>query len=224
MLYGDMGNENAQSLARLQEETQRGLYNAIIHVGDFAYDMDSDNSVVGDQFMEQIQSVAAYVPYMTCQGNHEEMYNFSNYRARFNMPGGSENAFYSFDIGPVHFIAFNSEAYYFINYGLKSLVFQYEWLEKDLIEATKPENRKLRPWIVVFAHRPMYCSNENDNDCTHHETLLRVGLPFAHLFALEPLFYKYGVDIEVFAHEHSYERLWPIYDYKVTHLEILMET
>lgn len=38
-LYGDMGNENAQSLARLQEETQRGLYDAILHVGDFAYDM-----------------------------------------------------------------------------------------------------------------------------------------------------------------------------------------
>lgn len=40
-IFGDMGNENAQSLARLQEETQRGLYDAILHVGDFAYDMDS---------------------------------------------------------------------------------------------------------------------------------------------------------------------------------------
>lgn len=40
-VYGDMGNENAQSLTRLQEETQRGLYDAILHVGDFAYDMDS---------------------------------------------------------------------------------------------------------------------------------------------------------------------------------------
>lgn len=40
-VYGDMGNENAQSLAKLQQEVQRGLYDAIIHVGDFAYDMDS---------------------------------------------------------------------------------------------------------------------------------------------------------------------------------------
>lgn len=71
-LYGDMGNENIQSIPRLQEETQRGLYDAIIHVGDFAYDMDSDNARVGDEFMKQIESIAAYVPYFVCPGNHEE--------------------------------------------------------------------------------------------------------------------------------------------------------
>lgn len=39
-IYGDMGNVNAQSLPRLQSETQSGLYDAILHVGDFAYNMD----------------------------------------------------------------------------------------------------------------------------------------------------------------------------------------
>lgn len=71
-LFGDMGNENIQSLPRLQEETQRGMYDAIIHVGDFAYDMNTDNARVGDEFMNQIQSIAAYVPYQVCPGNHEE--------------------------------------------------------------------------------------------------------------------------------------------------------
>lgn len=71
-IFGDMGNENAQSMARLQEDTQRHMYDAIIHVGDFAYDMNSDNALVGDQFMNQIQSIAAYTPYMVCAGNHEE--------------------------------------------------------------------------------------------------------------------------------------------------------
>ena len=75
-----MGNENAQSLGRLQEETQRGLYDAVIHVGDFAYDMHSNDAKVGDQFMQQIEGIAAYLPYMTVPGNHEEKYNFSNYR------------------------------------------------------------------------------------------------------------------------------------------------
>lgn len=64
-VFGDMGNVNAQSLPRLQEETMLGFYDAILHVGDFAYDMHSDNARVGDAFMNQIQTVAAYLPYMT---------------------------------------------------------------------------------------------------------------------------------------------------------------
>ena len=34
VIFGDMGNENAQSLSRLQEETQRGFYDAVFHVGE----------------------------------------------------------------------------------------------------------------------------------------------------------------------------------------------
>ncbi|KAG8539092.1 hypothetical protein GDO81_021458 [Engystomops pustulosus] len=32
-VYGDMGNDNAQSLSRLQKETQMEMYDAILHVG-----------------------------------------------------------------------------------------------------------------------------------------------------------------------------------------------
>lgn len=37
-VFGDMGNYNAISLPALQLETQMGMYDAILHVGDFAYD------------------------------------------------------------------------------------------------------------------------------------------------------------------------------------------
>ena len=30
-----------------------------------------DNALVGDEFMRQIEAVAAYVPYMVGPGNHE---------------------------------------------------------------------------------------------------------------------------------------------------------
>ena len=31
-----------------------------------------NNGRVGDEFMRQIEPIAAYVPYMTCPGNHEK--------------------------------------------------------------------------------------------------------------------------------------------------------
>lgn len=34
--------------------------------------------------------------------------------------------------------------------------------------------------------------------------------------SLEPLFFQYGVDLIIEAHEHSYERLWPVYNDTVT--------
>lgn len=71
-IFGDMGYENAQSLDRLEQHTKLGMYDAILHVGDLAYDLDTDNAHVGDEFMEQLQKVAAYVPYMVAPGNHEE--------------------------------------------------------------------------------------------------------------------------------------------------------
>ncbi|XP_061385995.1 acid phosphatase type 7-like [Musca vetustissima] len=215
-IYGDMGNENAQSLSRLQQDTQRGMYDAIIHVGDFAYDMDTDNAEVGDAFMRQIETIAAYVPYMVCPGNHEEKYNFSNYKTRFSMPGGHDSLWYSFNLGPVHFVSFSTEVYYFLNYGYKLLTKQYEWLENDLKEANKPENRAKRPWVITYGHRPMYCSDDKEYDCNENlETYIRQGLPIVKMFGLEDMFYKYGVDVEFFAHEHFYTRLWPIYDFKV---------
>lgn len=131
------------------------------------------------------------------------------------MPGHTDSIMYSFNLGPIHFISISTEVYYFMNYGIKSLVFQYEWLESDLIEANLPENRQKRPWIVLMGHRPMYCSDDDNDDCTNHVTLTRIGLPFLNMFGLEKLLYNYGVDLEIWAHEHSYERLWPIYDYKV---------
>ncbi len=36
-VYGDLGVVNAQSLERIQKEAQLDYYDAILHVGDFAY-------------------------------------------------------------------------------------------------------------------------------------------------------------------------------------------
>jgi len=33
--------------------------------------------------------------------------------------------------------------------------------------------------------------------------------------ALEQLFYEQGVDLEIWAHEHEYERMYPMYNYTI---------
>ncbi|CAL4149639.1 unnamed protein product, partial [Meganyctiphanes norvegica] len=78
--------------------------------------------------------------------------NFSNYRARFSMPNyeSMESLFYSWNMGPVHFIAVHTDAYYFLNFGTKPLHNLYEWLINDLEEATKPSMRAQRPWIILY--------------------------------------------------------------------------
>ncbi|XP_019627335.1 PREDICTED: acid phosphatase type 7-like [Branchiostoma belcheri] len=212
-VYGDLGYENAQSVARLTKEVQRGMYDAILHVGDFAYDMNDKDGEVGDAFMSLIQPIAAYLPYMTCVGNHETAYNFSHYINRFSMPGShGKDMFYSFNIGPAHIISINTEVWYLDEEGSKDKVIrQREWLHKELEAANTPEQRQKQPWIILMGHRPMYCSNVA-KDCIMDESFVRQGIPKQGMPGIEDLLYKYGVDLTIWAHEHSYERLWPVYD------------
>ncbi|PAA79726.1 hypothetical protein BOX15_Mlig013175g4 [Macrostomum lignano] len=215
-MFGDMGMVNAQSLPRLMQDASAGMYDAILHVGDFAYDMQEQDGATGDQFMQMIQPIAARLPYMTCVGNHEFMYNFSHYKNRFTMPkgfgGDGESMFYSFDLGPAHIIGISTEFYFFVEYGVDQLKSQYDWLQADLERASK--NRAARPWIIIMGHRPMYCSNDDGDDCTFGALFMREGF-LARWYPLEPLLQKYGVDLALWAHEHTYERMWP-----VTRLEV----
>ena len=39
LVYGDFGYENAQSMSRIAEEVDGGTIDAILHIGDLAYDL-----------------------------------------------------------------------------------------------------------------------------------------------------------------------------------------
>jgi hypothetical protein len=65
-----LGLENARSLGKIQHLAQSNQIDLIIHNGDIAYNLHSENGSVGDQFMRQIEPAAAYVPYMTSVGEY----------------------------------------------------------------------------------------------------------------------------------------------------------
>ena len=59
--------------------------------------------------------------------------NFSHYKARFSMPEHQTgDMFFSFDVGPVHFVSVSTEFYYYVNYGFKMVANQFKWFVEDL--------------------------------------------------------------------------------------------
>ncbi|KAF6022167.1 hypothetical protein EB796_019521 [Bugula neritina] len=209
LVYGDLGIlGGGYTLARLITEAKSQKYSAVIHVGDFAYDFHSNGGRRGDDFMRSLVPVASRLPYMHSVGNHEIPFAFMHYRFRFSSPGTPwpiplHRMWYSFHMGLVHFISYSTEVYYTYNQMYVSA--QYKWLTEELQEANR--NRDTRPWVIVFGHRPMYCSNFNNDDCTKNRSQLRMEP-----HNLERLFHEQGVDLIIQAHEHSYERLYPLFD------------
>jgi len=224
LVYGDLGAENDVSLPSLRAEAASGNNDFVLHVGDFSYDFDTKGGEVGRAFMRNIDPIASRLPYMTCIGNHEggtdldHKSSLYHYMHRFQMPGrgdlvhGSKgnNVYYSFDAGPAHIVAFSSEAYFWQLWETKA---QFEFLKADL----ESVDRSKTPWLITMAHRPMYCSNTDGDDCTKAHSNMRTGLPIlgARLYKLEELFREHRVDLALWAHEHTYERTWPVFDNQV---------
>ena len=200
MLYGDMdySTESQQTLSYLKKMSKS--MDLFFHVGDLAYDLEKKGGKRGDDFMNGIQDIAANVPYMVTMGNHEAYNNFSNFNMRFQMPfyQYTQNHLYSINVDNVHFVSIDLELPVLQPQYLSNVV---NWLERDLRAANA--NRAQRPWIIVYGHRPIYCSGKEENDdCINNPTRFH---------AIEEVMYRYGVDIYFSGHVHVYERNLPVY-------------
>ena len=72
-------------------------------------------------------------------------------------------------------------------------------------------------WIVLFGHRPPYCSSSED-ECGTMSARIRVGLPQSNgtlCYGIEALLLQYDVDLAIWGHRHSYERMLPVFDGKL---------
>ena len=117
-------------------------------------------------------------------GNHD-MEKLNIYTNHF----GLREQYYSFNYYNVHLVALSTELAY------KPFSSQYEFVENDLSKAASDPNID---WIVVYFHKQMYASPSNHDD---YPTLRST---------YHPLFNEYGVDLVLQAHNHNYERTYPI--------------
>jgi predicted phosphodiesterase len=120
-------------------------------------------------------------------GNHESepLSLLNRYMSHFNLT----KQYYSFDYQNVHFIAMSTE----LPWDKSSA--QYKFVKEDLLKTSIDPNIN---WIVVFYHDVAYTSPS----VKHGKSSLRD--------TYHPLFDRYNVDLVLQAHQHNYQRTYPL--------------
>jgi hypothetical protein len=190
---GDMGyaSNSDPTVASIANLVDEGKIDFVVHNGDISY---ADGEYVHwDIFMRKIETIAARVPYQVTPGNHELWFNFSAYKHRFVMPdGGSNDALYHGRVvgNGVHFVGMDTEAWWdepLINDR------QHAWIDQEWKNTMATDG-----WKIAFGHRPLYASRTK----TKQQWYLREKI--------ESTLNKYNVDLVLQAHQHDYERTWPV--------------
>jgi len=70
-IYGDMGNDAGNNMGNLHADCARGTIDAVVHMGDHAYNMGNGDDYHGDAYMQAFQDVLARCPWVPVIGNHE---------------------------------------------------------------------------------------------------------------------------------------------------------
>jgi acid phosphatase type 7 len=179
LAFGDSGGGGADQFALL-DQMSSVPYDFIIHMGDLAYDQGTI-AQFEDTVFTPYAELFRHLAFFPAAGNHEyKTQQGAPFRDVFNLPGDSGEKWYSFDYGPIHFAALDTEADY---------ATQTKWLDGDLAASKAP-------WKIVYMHKPPYSSGDHGSD-----TALRK--------LLAPVVEKHGVQLVLAGHDHDYERMKP---------------
>ena len=163
-----------------------------------------------NEWFSRIQPMITRIPVAPTLGNHET-YTMDwkvrmplAYLHYFQLPGGMpqkyQNQFYSFDYGDVHFVVLNNLMWEMNQFQPNMLSEQRAWFRRDM-EQTK------KKWKVVLMHRDIILY-EYTKPGSHPERFDDEGVAFM------PLFDRYGVDVVLTAHLHTYRHRGHIYNYQ----------
>ncbi len=214
-VYGDCGSISAhQSDARDQFEKYLGndVLNAWVLLGDNAYSFGKDYEYQSHFFNIYKDNLLKKSPLFPAPGNHDyqdepyaaEVAQRSGevaYYRNFSMPTKGESgglpshtsAYYSFDIGNAHFISMDSHGSQENGKRLfDTTSAQVVWVKQDL------EANKNKQWVIVYWHHPPYSMGSHNSD--RESQMVKIRENFI------PILERYGVDLILCGHSHSYER------------------
>lgn len=223
-VFGDCGN-NSTNQRNVRDEAEKYLQDkpmdAWILLGDNAYSSGTDPEFQEKFFNIYKDNLLKKYPLFPAPGNHDynDFYQFKAtaqmthdiaYYQNFSMPENGEaggvpsktQAFYSFDIGNVHFLSLDSygkednETRMYDTAGA-----QVQWIKKDL-EAF--QNTK-RGWVVAYWHHPPYTMGSHNSD--KEGDLVKIRENFIRILE------RYGVDLIICGHSHLYERSRLMHDH-----------
>lgn len=197
---------------------------ALLTIGDNAYNSGLDNEFQLEFFDIYKNDFFKYAKLFPVPGNHDYGNSSANtgvrnnaYYNSFSVPTAAEcggtasgtKAYYSYDIGNVHFVALDSYGKEDANttklYDTSGA--QCSWLKNDLAANTKQ-------WTVVYFHHPPYTK-------TSHSSDYNSGAGELDLVAVRERFVRilerYGVDLVLCGHAHGYERSYLLKGYYNTY-------
>lgn len=227
LALGDCGNASARQVdvknAAINYLGANGI-DALLTMGDNAYNSGLDNEFQLQFFDIYKDDLFRYCKLYTVPGNHDYGNSSANTAVRnnayynsFTVPTVAEcggvasgtEAYYSYNIGNVHFVALDSYGREDANttkmYDTTGA--QCNWLRNDLAANTKR-------WTVVYFHHPPYTKTSHSSDYisgTGELDLVAVRERFVRILE------RYGVDLIIAGHSHGYERSYLLSGYYNTY-------
>jgi Calcineurin-like phosphoesterase/Purple acid Phosphatase, N-terminal domain len=222
--FGDCGfvsaNQTFTKQAYMSFLAARGIsdIDALIMMGDNVYDVGTDAEWQTNFFDPYKDVFLKNWKMYPSPGNHdygntnsqaETNNRNNNYYQNFTLPTAGElggvasgtEAFYSFDIGDIHFLSLDSYGRETASANSKmydTLTAQAVWVKADLAANTKK-------WVVAFWHHAPYTKIGLNSDAAGELTNVRENF----IRILE----RYGVDLVLCGHSHGYERSYLLKNY-----------
>jgi hypothetical protein len=208
----EYGRPAFSTISAVGAEVARGEVDVVYHGGDISYAVGYLG--VWDFYADMMAPVTSGTLYLTTVGNHESDW-YSSASAFNNSDSGGEcgvvttrlypmpspaqtnTPWWSYEVGLMHFIGISTEHSFVIGSD------QYKWLEADL----KSIDRTVTPWVIFGGHRAMYL-NSNYGGGTTSDIALMDQL----IANVEPLLWKYRVNLGFYGHNHVVQRQSAVYN------------